>query len=146
MRNLLLASVLLLVTGCAGFSKTQVIRDLNVAMADLQKVVRSALPISKRIESQNSREFYSAYFVYRNGEYEKAENAKVRYTAHISILGDRRPYTIEVEVPVEGRSSTGEYMLIKYDEGHAKVITRRIQKALYERREDRNIIDDFRVF
>lgn len=135
--------VVLFLVGCAGKST---IDELSVSLNDLQSVSVGVLPLGQRTVSANGREHTSNYFSVKNGEYESAVNAKTRNYAVITILGDRRPYQLEVIVVVERRTEDGEYYRSGYDEGLARVITRRIQKALHERREDRNIIDDFRVF
>jgi hypothetical protein len=122
------------------------LEDLNVALVDLQREAVAALPLGKRSQSQNARTFYSEYFIYNKGEYLSGNAQPVRYFAEITILGDRRPYKMEIRVAKEQRQSEGNYVLSNYDEGLTRVITRRIQNALHKRREDRNIIDDFRVF
>lgn len=145
MKKVLLLVLCFGLIGCATRGASQ-ITDLNVSIQDLQRLVTGALPLGKRAQSINDREYFSEYFIERAGEYESARDAKIRKYAHILILGDRRPYKIEVQVVVEARGSAGEYQLVSSDQGLARVITRRIQSALHKRREDRNIIDDFRVF
>ncbi len=130
--------------GCA--TGTGTIDNLNISLTDLQRIATAALPLGKRAESQNGREFISEYFVVQKGEYVEAAGSSHRHYAKISVLGDRRPYKIDVQVIVERKDSGGEFDQSGYDEGLARVITRRIQKTLHERRDDRNIIDDFRVF
>jgi hypothetical protein len=130
---------------CASMG-SMTLEDLNVALVDLQREAVAALPLGKRSQSQNARTFYSEYFVYSKGEYESGNAQPVRHYAEITILGDRRPYKMEIRVAKEVRESDGRYVLSNYDEGLTRVITRRIQSALHKRREDRNIIDDFRVF
>lgn len=133
-----------LLVGCATGAST--INDLSMSISDLQRVVTDALPLGKRTESRNGREFYSNYFLVKKGEYEEALSTTKRNFAVITILGDRRPYQIEVVVIIEHRNQSGEFSKVGYDTGLARVITRRIQKTLHERRDNRNIIDDFRVF
>ena len=145
MRSLIVLLSLVLVTGCATRGASS-IKNLSISIQELQRVATDALPLGKRGQSQNERELTSEYFIEKDGEYESARGSKIRKYAQILILGDRRPYTIEVTVAVEARDAGGEYSLVKYDQGVARVITRRIQNALHKRREDRNIIDDFRVF
>jgi len=122
------------------------LEDQNIPLKTLQKAVLITMPQGKRRVSVNGRELFSNYFVIKRGRYEKAlGNEKIRYSAHILILGDRRPYTLEVLVYKERRGFQG-YRREKIDEGIARVVLRRIQKALTKRRDDLNIIDDFRVF
>lgn len=135
---------LLNLTGCA--TGTVSIDELNMSLVELHQIATSALPLGKRLESPNGREFYSSYFVVRNGEYKEVEGSSSRGYAIISVLGDRRPYKIEVAVIIETKNSGGEFNKSGYDERLARVISRRIQKILYKRRDDRNIVDDFRIF
>lgn len=138
------ALLLLTLTGCA--TSTTAIDELDMSLAELNKIAISALPIGKRIESRNGREFYSAYFTVRKGEYEEAVATAIRNYAVISILGDRRPYKLEVSVIIERKNAGGEFEKVGHDAGLARVLARRIQNTLYKRRDNRNIIDDFRVF
>ncbi len=143
---LFLSFLMILVgSGCASRGSVS-LDELNASLIDLQRIVTEVLPLGKRKQSENARVFYSSYFLIKKGEYEAAAESLYRNYAEVFILGDRRPYDIEVRVITERRNSDGEYSLIKYDEGLARVISRRIQVALHKRREDRNIIDDFRVF
>jgi hypothetical protein len=144
-RILLFSISLFLLSSCAT-PGTATLSDLNYALADLQRLCINALPLGKRFESLNNREYYSEYFVTKGGEFESAQGKNFRMTVHIILLGDRRPYKIQISVPVEKRMSNGHYQLVKYDEGLAKMISRRMSSALHKRRDDRNIIDDFRVF
>ena len=121
------------------------IEDLNVSLVRLQKLADTSLPVARRKVSRNGREFYSVPFITEKGQFVKAEDSRVRMTAIIKVLGDRRPYTMEIQVVKEARGQSG-FEQVGYDEGLARVIRRRIQKALVQRREDRNIIDDFKAF
>lgn len=134
----------LFVCGCASAVR---IDTRKVSLNEVVKIVESNLPAGRRSVSSNGRTFLSNYFVRgKEGEFTPANNAPIRHYARIVVLGDRRPYTIEVEVITEKRETGGQYDHFKYDEGLARVISRRIEKQLYQRREDRNIVDDFRIF
>lgn len=122
----------------------------NIPLTQLQRAAIGSLPQGKRRVSVNGREMFSNHFVLKRGRYEKARGSeKHRYLAHVLVLGDRRPYTIEVVVYKEQRGHAKinqSYHRVGIDKGIARVILRRIQKLLSKRREDLNIIDDFRVF
>lgn len=127
------------------------IENLDMPIHELQKAVEMNLPGGRRQMSANGREYKSEYFVVANGKIQLAGNASDRFYAHIFILGDRRPYTLHVSVLREHSVKGGEDYNRKFetyatDERIAKVITKRIQETLSKRRDDRNIIDDFRVF
>jgi hypothetical protein len=144
MKYLIFAAALF-VTACTTRGGVR-LGELDIPIVELQRAVESSLPLGKRKQSQNSREFFSEYFVMKRGEYEEGGHASVRYFAHILILGDRKPYNVDVVVEVEQRRDDGSYTRTDYDEGLARMISRRIQSSLHKRRDHLNIIDDFRVF
>ena len=142
----LLFLVLLVLSACSTPGEIS-IGEQNRSLIDLQKIVESQLPGGKRAVSQNARTFTSQYFgVKKDGSFEVAPEASTRYFAKVTIYGDRRPYTIGVLVLEEKRNQDGTYSFNGPEERLSRVVTRRIQKALHERREDRSIIDEFRVF
>lgn len=141
-----LFSLFLFISGCSTPGEIN-LGEQKQSLQELQKAVEGSLPGGKRAVSQNARTFTSNYFgVKKDGTFEEAPEASTRYAAQVTVYGDRRPYTIGVVVYKEKRSSNGEYDKLGPDEGLARVVSRRIQKALHERREDRSIIDEFRVF
>jgi hypothetical protein len=122
------------------------IENLNLPINDIHRVIIIAMPVRIRAENPNGREFFSAYFLPKKGDFEESDGGPVRYVTRIEILGDEKPYTIDVAVKRERRVSENHYETDQSEEGIARVVIRRIQKALHERRDDRNVIDDFRVF
>jgi hypothetical protein len=143
-RWLFLALSLWHLVGCATNSAR--IDDLTIPLNELQRVAQENVPLKVIGKSPNGRELFSDYFVISGGEFEEAEGAGVRHQAVISILGDRRPYSIEVKVIRYRRDKNNVLQQIGQDEGVARVIVRRIQQDLYKRRDNRNVVDDFRVF
>lgn len=154
MRSLLLSkafyftfAVILCIVGCAFGSIT--VDDLDQSLMDIQKIVSDSLPMGKRAVSPNGREFFSEYFVLVESKARTASKAQVRYYAHIYILGDQRPYQVKglVRKEVREKTSSGyEY----YDAGEESRLSSLMMKKLKARltrgREERNVIDDFRVF
>ena len=138
----LLLSVILV--SCATTSEK--IEQINRPLSELQKVADQNLPVGRAKVSPNGREFYSVPFIKEKGGFAKATDHQAHYVAVIKVLGDRRPYSISVEVSVQKRQSSGQFRKSGYDQGLARVISRRIQKSLHQRRDNRNIIDDFKVF
>lgn len=125
------------------------ITDLDVPLVDLQKAVVDSLPLGKREVSINGREFFSEYFVVVQNRARPATKLGTRYYAHVYVLGDRRPYIVEglVRKEVREKGAVGpEYSDAGIDQRLTKVLMRKIKGNLSKRREDRNIIDDFRVF
>ncbi len=132
----------------AGCSHAAQVQDLNLPLSTLAKVVANKSPRGIRLISPNGREFSSNYFG-TPGRFDEDASAKPqRSYAVMTILGDRRPYTIVVTVIREARNqqSLNEYRKLGTDAVIAKELVRRIKADLANRREDRNVIDDFRAF
>ena len=124
----------------------ETIDDVNRPLLDLQKIIVHALPLGLRATSPNGREYFSNYFIASERTFRPADKLPLRTYAHVLVLGDQRPYTIQVFVRNERARSANEYSDAGGDSAMAKVIQRRIKDQLSKRREDINIIDDFRVF
>lgn len=73
----------------------------------------------------------------------------MRWFAHVFILGDRRPYNIEVLVKREKRIANRGVLTYRpegLDLRIASNLKKRIQEELTKSREGINLIDDFRAF
>ena len=145
--------ILCSLVGCAvlqGKPKSFVIKDIEASLGDIRSAVVASFPIGSRSVSSNGREMVSKHFLISgNGSVRPAGDALERYFAQITILGDRRPYNVEIVVAHEKRVLRGEnftYVIDYYDTVLARDISRKLEEELAKRREDRNIIDDFRVF
>jgi hypothetical protein len=64
----------------------------------------------------------------------------------VLILGDRRPYQIEVQALVEAKNVQGKFEAAGSDTALAKKYAVEIKAKLDQGREGRNVIDEFRVF
>lgn len=136
----------LLCTSCAINYGGLKVNNLDRPLQDLQRVAQNSLPLGMRKVSTNHREFYSNYFIAVDRSFRPAEQMPQRSYAVIYVLGDMRPYTIEVVVIREKKGKGSQYVAIGKDKRIATVIRTRLQKELSKRREDRNMIDDFRAF
>ena len=153
LRRLLFFVSLLYITGCAsslGNRNALRINSIDWPLAGLRTVISEILPGGQRAISPNGRELLSRHFVLdgKTG-YKEAGDALNRYFAQILILGDRRPYDIEILVTQEKRVMKGQHYTFKvvgYDVRLAKELETKLRAELTKRREDLNIIDDFRVF
>ena len=150
-RNLLIFTLFLplVFTGCA--LSTASLDDLDDPLSVIKKAVEDSLPLGVRKVSRNGRTFFSNYYLIARGKYVRAATFKTRYYAKVTILGDGRPYDVNIDVYKElkvGRSDgvTLDYQYQGSDERQANRLARRISKKLTKRRKDLNIIDDFRVF
>lgn len=141
-----LIAYIVIVSGCAT-NGAATIPEVNRPLADLQKIAAKSLPLGLRKTSENDRELFSHYFETRDRKFRPAQKSEERRFAHIFILGDRRPYQIDVVVQIERREKDSPtYVEAGTDAKLAKVIRQRIVQHLSKRREDLNFIDDFRVF
>jgi hypothetical protein len=153
-KNLLFCCGLLLLAGCETMGinspkHARVIKNVDWPLQDLSSLVAYELPTGLRTTSANGREFYSKHFVLDGPKYKLAGDAVDRFTAMITVLGDSRPYDIEIIVTHEKRvlrSSGFDYVEVGHDMMLARELEYKLKQELAKRREDRNIIDDFRVF
>lgn len=136
------------ISGCA-VSGVQ-LRNVDKSTVEIRRGVLKALPVSLKTSSEDSREYISVPFVRYGKKIKEARNELQRAYAQVLIKGERRPYTIEVVVPVEEATTPNSvqknYQVIGYDERIAKIILARLKAYLEQRREDTNLVDDFRVF
>lgn len=136
----LVASILL--SGCASKFRIQ---NVMLPLTTVKKVVISQMPMgSVKHESLNGRELTSHYFNPKDFDEDATDRVERAY-AKVVILGAGRPYSVDVIVYREKRTK-GKYTLIGEDRKLTKELSERIRDALADRREDRNIIDDFRAF
>ncbi len=127
------------------------IKNIEAPLSQIKAVIKKNLPLGLRGVSANGREFYSNYFLVVKGKHMKAENLQYRKFASVSVLGDRRPYTIKVEVFLEKRGERSANGLAQYkdfrrDKKYSEYLLRKIHNDLENREESINFVDDFRVF
>lgn len=116
-----------------------------LSLNTVKKTVISLLPQGLKDESLNGRELTSGYFNPKNWD-EDGTDLPERAIAKVLILNSGRPYKIDVHVYKEKRVKEGAYKKGSEDKKLTKDLVDRIKDALADRREDRNIIDDFRAF
>jgi hypothetical protein len=141
-------------SSCANLQKNRPqgvrLKDMEGSLADLRSAAMAALPSGHRAVSPNGREIVSKHFLLSsNGNIRPAGDAQDRYYASVTILGDRQPYDVEFFVIHEKRILKGDnfiYVVDYYDTILARDVSRKFEIELAKRREERNIIDDFRVF
>jgi hypothetical protein len=138
-----------LLSGCSLFYKPLRIDEAHYPFGVLRQTAMSTLPIGLRSSSANGRELLSQYFVVTPKGYQAAIKQSKRYTATILIKNERRPYQVDIYVYEEERVTSGgrtEYRVRGQDLRIATRIKKELEARLAQRREDLNIIDDFRVF
>lgn len=138
----LLSSFLILVS-CQ--TRGVLLKETPLNVSETRRVIVSVIG-EPRALSQNGRELSSQYYDRKQSEIKKMEMARERLYTHITVLGDRRPYDVQVEVLVESRNQEGAFELVGNDDSRAAVIADKLKKALNQSRDKRNVIDDFRSF
>jgi hypothetical protein len=138
-------SIQLVFAGCV--SKGVEIGDVMVHMTGVRQAIQESAP-SIRKQSQNGRELTTEYFT-PNQMDEPAENKRERAYALITILGERRPYKVDVKVFREIREKNDgvvSYRNTGMDFHLAEKLAKTIRAAIAVRPEDRSFIDDFKPF
>jgi hypothetical protein len=135
----------LLAGACASEGIT--IENVKGSYPAVRQAVVSQLPQGVRNVSANAREFDSGYFPLDTRKFQlDASKDPERATAHVQILGASRPYTINVRVYIESRQPNGRYRRERLDHDLAEELVERVRDDLAHRREDHNIIDEFRAY
>ncbi len=122
-----------------------ILRETPSGISETRRVVVSVIG-EPRGMTKDGREIVSKYYDRSNNSITKMEMVRERRYTRVSILGDRRPYDIQVEVLVEGRDSDGAFYEKDHDDDRAAVLAEKIKQALNQSRDTRNVIDDFRSF
>ena len=140
-KRLLLLSFLL----TAGCQTGIFIKESPAALTEIRKAVVTVLGQPKKT-SENGRELISEYHDKRGRIDQSLEKAKNRHFTRVTILGERRPYDIQVEVFQESRVAERQYVVISEDNELAQKLANQIETTLNESLKNRNVIDDFRAF
>jgi hypothetical protein len=134
---------LLLLASCS-IQRGVLLSNQNRSLRDLRQAI-VAIAGEPRQVSQNQREIYSDYFPREKTPDFNPSQAKERLFARFTILGDRRPYDVIVEVYPE-HLVAGRFQRQKLDLEMSKQIARELRKFLAESPADRSILDSFRPF
>jgi len=139
----LILTSLLAITGCQ--TSGVMLRETPLNVSETRRAVVSVIG-QPRITSENGRELLSNFYDRKGHSDEKSKSLRERLYTHVTVLGDRRPYDIQIEVVVEIRDQDGVYQVVEHDDARAEKIALDVQKALVQSRDNRNIIDDFRPY
>ncbi|MGZ3768403.1 MAG: hypothetical protein ACXVCP_01320 [Bdellovibrio sp.] len=122
-----------------------ILRETPLNVSDTRRAVVSVIGEPRAI-SQNGREILSYYMDKKDRKIEKMDMVRERHFTHVTILGDRRPYDVQVQVVIEIRNPNDGFDVIDRDDKKASIIAEKIRQALNQSRDNRNVIDDFRSF
>lgn len=132
----------LLLQACA--TDGHLVRNSDRSMKEIRTAF-VAVAGEPRKESANKRTFESEYFPRNPDNNFKANKARERLFGRFVILGDMRPYDVQVEVVIEVRTPDG-YEEVGVDEALSHELANSLKKELIKSSEGRNVIDDFRPF
>ncbi len=121
------------------------LRETPLNISETRRAIASVIG-QPRVTSENGRELLSVYYDRKGNSEAQVKSARERLFTHVTILGDRRPYDVQIEVVVEIRDHEGIYQVVEKDDLRAEKIARDVKKALVQSRDNRNIIDDFRPY
>ncbi|PIS10156.1 MAG: hypothetical protein COT73_10840 [Bdellovibrio sp. CG10_big_fil_rev_8_21_14_0_10_47_8] len=138
----LMGTLLFVLAGCS--STGAQVDDQNYSLAGIRKSIVAVIG-EPRAVSSNQRIYTSQYFGRKSDKKFNPEKSKIRQYTQISIMGDRRPYDVGVDVIVEQKQGD-EYSQIGTDDKEAKELATQLRQKLHQSLDDRNVIDSFRVF
>ncbi|MES3037399.1 MAG: hypothetical protein V4736_05770 [Bdellovibrionota bacterium] len=115
------------------------------SLTETRKIISSIIGQPRTI-SENGRELTSFYSDDRGLKINDPTKVQTRWYSKVVILGDRRPYELTIDVNKESKDTNGEYYLERTDEAKSERLAKRIEKALHQSLDTRNVIDDFRAF
>jgi hypothetical protein len=130
--------------GCAHYDEGTVLRETPLGISETRKVMTTVIG-EPRFISENGRELLSQYYDFK-GRFGTFEKEKSRMYTHLVILGERRPYDIQVVVKVQARKKNGRFEDAAIDKGRSAETAERLRQALHEGRDKRNFIDDFKPY
>lgn len=133
------------INGCIT-SSDSLIEESTVSLTETRKTIVKLYGEPRSI-SQNGRELITQYLDKKGRVVAYSKKNKERRYAHITILGERRPYDISIVVPIETEVQPGVFeRSSENDEKLAEQIAKDLKNELLKSQENRNIIDDFKAF
>lgn len=142
-KTLLFSLFIMFSTGCV--TGGAIIRETPLNVSDTRKIVTTVIGVPLSV-SENGRELYSQYHDGRGRSLEKPDAVRNRYQTVVIILGDRRPYDVQVLVNMQVRGPEGKFEHYDRNDDMAEATAEKIRNALNQSRGQRNVIDDFRSF
>lgn len=123
-------------------------KNINAPVEGIIKAF-DRVTIGLRGRSPNGREVVSKYQAIGKGvdEYnDDGASSKKRAYARLRILGDRRPYDLQMQVVTEEDDGEGGYEVTAYDDEKAARLLKKLLETLVARPDNKDFIDDFRSF
>lgn len=120
------------------------IAEQNLSLGEIRQAIVAVIGEPRQI-SQNQRTFTSQYFSRKPDPKFDPMKSKERLFVQVVVLGDRRPYDVEVSVIVEEKTGA-TYEQVDYEMNESRKLGKDLRSRLHQGRENRNVIDDFRAF
>lgn len=145
--RLVLAFFILVLSACATNQGGPYAERASVN-ASVQGIIKAfdKAAVGIRGRSANGRELVSKYHSPSGDGYDYAATNPQRASSKLRILGERRPYTLQIEYIIEERDSTGAYRITDYDQSKAQKVLKSLMDYLVTRPDREDFIDDFRPF
>ena len=137
--------IITVLTGCQTPTKCLLLAEQKNSLEDMRSAISMVTNGKFRTVSKNGREFITQYFA-KKGQEENFNPlvTRDRLYAQFRILGDQRPYDIQILVFLERKTPNG-YELYGEDVGREREIGEQLISNLKSLGK-RNAIDDFRPF
>lgn len=137
-------------SGCKHYNPEAVeIPEQHISLNELKHILNKFIPAGIQSLSENGREYVSRPFIMHGNEYKPATENRVRYYCKILVLNSSRPFDIQITVHREVRrdlASGHRYFETGTDLRIATLLKRQLRDRLAKRRDDMNLLDDFRIF
>lgn len=148
MRTTLLVIGAFMTSACISLQKSGPYAERPSVNASVQGIIKAfdKAAIGIRGRSPNGRELVSKYHSPTGDGYDYAATNPQRAYSKLRILGERRPYTLQLEYIIEERNASGAYRIVEYDQSKAQKVLKALMDYLVTRPDREDFIDDFRPF
>lgn len=142
-----LGLMVFLSSGCSSFQGAKKVSNLEASLSQIGKAISASFPGGIATQSENGRTFRSGYFDRELDPEFDPKEIRERFVAQAVILGERRPYDVEMVVYKQvKKSKTSEFSPAKPSAEYTNKVFKRFKEKLHQGMDGRNFIDDFRAF
>lgn len=142
-----LSLMIFFASGCTSFQGAKKVSNLEASLSQIGRAISASFPGGIASQSENGRTFRSGYF---DGELDPdfdPKEVRDRYVAQAVILGERRPYDVEMVVYKQSKKpKTSDFSPAKLSPEYTNKVFKKFKEKLHQGMDGRNFIDDFRAF
>lgn len=120
------------------------IKEAQGSMGEIKQAIVGMVGELREVRD-DQRQFTSIYFGRKAEKKFDSSRASERYFARFTIVSDRRPYDVLVEVIREARTASG-FKSTGLDQTLSNQYARDLEKRLNQNKGGKSLIDDFRSF